>query len=190
MRKSELIYSYMLEMSLEKKKRVLTQAEMAKALGISLSTVNNALKPLRRMGAVSVKARSLSVTDPKKALYFWAATRNVEKDIIYSTRADGSVSEIEKRMPHDTIYAAYSAYKFRFRDVPADYSEVYVYSDSVAEIKKRFGENASRPNLFVLRKDISKMTLANIFVDIWNLKEWYAKEFLKSVEERINGILA
>jgi len=189
MKKSELVYAYILESALEKK-RSLTQAGIAKALGISLSTVNNALKPLRRMGAVDVKLRGFTVTSPKKILYFWASIRNIEKDIVYRTRVDGTVSGIEKAMPADILYAAYSAYKFMFRDIPADYSEVYVYSDNLQEIKKRFKENANTPNLFVLRKDISRMTIANIFVDLWNLKEWYAKDFLSALEAKIDGILA
>lgn len=189
MKKSELVYAHMLESVLERK-RSLTQADIARALGISLSTVNNALKPLRRMGAVAVRLRSLAVTNPKKVLYFWASIRNIEKDIIYRTRVEDTVSGIEKRMPPDVLYAAYTAYKLRFKDVPADYSEVYVYSNNLPEIKRRFKENSNRPNLFVLRKDVSRMTLANIFVDLWNLKEWYAKEFLSAMEEKINGILA
>ena len=36
---------------------------------------------------------------------------------------------------------------------------------------------------------MKEMTLANIFVDLWNLKEWYARDFLNAVEERINGLL-
>lgn len=190
MKKSELVYAHILETVLEKKGRSITQAEIARALGLSLSTVNNALKPLRRMGAVTVKPRGLAATNPKKVLYYWASVRNIQKDIIYQTRVDDSVSGIEKRMPPDVLYAAYSAYKFTFRDVPADYSEVYVYSNDVPEIKKRFKENASRPNLFVLRKDVTRMTLANIFVDLWNLREWYAKDFLSSMEEKIDGLLA
>jgi len=91
-------------------------------------------------------------------------------------------------MPKDTVFAAYSAYKFHFKDVPADYSEVYVYDDD--EVKKRFSPNKNTPNIFVLKKDANcDMTLANIFVDLWNLSEWYAKDFLNAMEERINGLL-
>jgi hypothetical protein len=101
------------------------------------------------------------------------------------------VKQIESEMPADIVYAAYSAYKFKFKDVPADYSEVYVYSDNLKEIEKRFPKNNNTPNLFVLKRDknLKEPTLALIFVDLWNLKEWYAKEFLKAMEARINGIL-
>ena len=190
MKKNELVYRYLLELALEKKTRKTTQAGIAKELGISISTVNNAINPLRKMGAVHIKLRSLEITNPKKIIYYWASIRNLEKDIIYKTRVNASVSEIEKNMPADVVYGSYSAYKFLFNDVPADYSEIYVYSSDLTEIKKRFRENKNTPNLFVLKKDITNMTIANIFVDLWNLKEWYAKDFLLALEAKIDGILA
>lgn len=193
MKKSELLYRQLLGAA-EKKVYRHTQLELARALGVSLSTVNNALQPLRKMGAVNVRRRSFEVVSAKKILYYWASTRNIEKDVIYRTRADLGVSGIEKGMPADVVFAAYSAYKFRFSDVPADYSEVYVYCDEIclAELKKRFPPKSNTPNLFVLRKGFSdsSMPAAQIFVDLWNLKEWYAKEFLDALEEKLHGILA
>ena len=106
------------------------------------------------------------------------------------------VREIERGMPN-LIFTAYSAYKFRFDDVPADYSEVYVYADEkeLELIKKRFGlednkGNNTRANLFVLKKDdfiddYGHIPLVQVFVDLWNLKEWYAQEFVKSFEGRL-----
>lgn len=193
MKKIELVYCYILEQVLEKKRKTATQAEIAKALGISLSTVNAAINHLRKMNAVRVKLRSFDVVDAKKILFYWASIRNIGRDIIYATRADMPVREIEKSMPPGIVYAAYSAYKIKFKDVPADYSEVYVYGDA-AEVKKRFPPSKSRPNLFVLSSpktsnDASrfwKMTIANIFVDLWNMKEWYAKDFLDALEVKLH----
>ncbi len=189
MKKIELVYRKLLEEAIEKKNRSLTQTEISSSLKISLSTVNLAIKYLEEMGAVKIKTRSLEIISPKKIILYWASVRNIKKDIIYQTRVDKPVSEIEKNMPSDIVYAAYSAYKLNFKDMPADYSEVYVYSNNIEEIKKRFRENKNNPNLFVLKKEFSKMTLAQIFVDLWNLKEWYAKDFLKAVEEKLHGIL-
>ncbi|MBI2176502.1 hypothetical protein HYU40_04140 [Candidatus Woesearchaeota archaeon] len=195
MKKSELVYRELLRSFIEEKKAVFTQLGLANALGISLSTVNNALQPLRSMGAVRVKRRSFEIVNARKILYYWASARSLEKDIIYKTRADMDISEIEKRMPPQAVFAAYTAYKFRFKDAPADYSEVYVYcsSDGLREVARRFPQgNALNPNVFVLRKDFAdnKMPLANIFVDLWNLKEWYARDFLKALEGKLGGILA
>lgn len=195
MKKSELVYREILQSVLEKKKAEFTQLELARTLKISLSTVNNALQPLRSIGAIKVKRRGFELVNAKKILYYWASARSLEKDIIYKTRVDMTVSEIEKTMPPQIVFAAYTAYKFRFNDTPADYSEVYVYcSDAdLKEIAKRFPQNEKpNPNLFVLRKDFTdkEMPRAHIFVDLWNLKEWYARDFLKALEGKLSGILA
>lgn len=187
MKKVEMVYSYVLEQVLERKRRNMTQAEIAKALDISLSTVNAAIAHLRKMNAVRVRLRGFDVVDAKKILYYWASVRNIEKDVIYATRADMPVSDIEKQMPPDVVYAGYSAYKIKFKDIPADYSEVYVYGDAET-VTKRFPQSKNRPNLFVMVSGVQKITIANIFVDLWNMKEWYAKEFLTALEAKLHEI--
>ena len=191
MKRAEEVYREILFQSMEKKKNNLTQSYLANALNISLSGINLALNPLKSMGAVRINQRNFDVIDKKKILYYWASARNIEKDIVYKTRVEKKISKIESEMPSNVTYGAYSAYKFRFNDVPADYSEVYVYSDDIEEIEKRFPKNNKQPNLFVLKKDtnMKEITVAQIFVDLWNLKEWYAKDFLKAMEKKINGLL-
>jgi len=193
MKKIELVYREILFNAIEKNNKKLTQAYLANTLKISLSTVNLALKPLVKMNSVKINKNGFDVIDSKKILYYWASIRNVDKDIIYKTRVEEPVREIEKQMPDDIVFAAYSGYKFKFKDVPADYSEVYVYGTE--NIKDRFKENDKNPNLFVLKKDSAMekygkiITTANLFVDLWNLKQWYAKDFLKAVEGKIGRIL-
>ena len=182
---------------MEKKNNKLTQLAVASKLNISLSTVNHALKPLRAMGAIDVKLKNFIVVDKWKILYYWASLRNISRDIIYQTRVDKPIQKIESEMPADVVYGAFTAYKFKFKDVPADYSEAYVYgSDEILdEIKKRFPESKNVPNLFVLKKDElmenygKTTTLAQTFVDLWNLKEWYAKEFLIALENKLNDMI-
>ena len=185
MKKIELVYREILYRFMEEKQSRLTQSELAKSLRISLSTVNHALKPLKKMGCIRIKTRSLEVVDSKKILLYWASTRNIEKDIIYKTRVPKPAEEIEKSMPGNVVFGVYSAYKFMFKSIPSDYSEVYVYAEDVEELKKRFPQNKNPPNLFVLKNGFENMTLAHLFVDLWNLKEWYAKEFLKELESRL-----
>ena len=187
MKRIEEVYREILFQGMEKKNNNLTQSYLASALDMSLSIVNLALKPLKKMNAVKIKQRSFDVIDKRKILYYWASIRNLEKDIICKTRVEKPVKEIEAEMPADVIYAAYSAYKFKFKDVPADYSEVYVYADEneLEIIKKRFPANNKNPNLFILKKDenMKEMSLGQIFADLWNLKQWYASDFLKGLEE-------
>jgi len=187
MKRIEEVYREILFQSMEKKNSSMTQSYLADALSMSLSIVNLALRPLKKMNAINIRQRGFDVIDKRKILYYWASIRDIEKDIIYKTRVDKPVKKIESEMPADIIYAAYSAYKFRFKDVPADYSEVYVYADNIEEIEKRFPGNNKTPNFFVVKKDknMKEITLAAIFVDLWNLKEWYAKDFLNAMEARI-----
>lgn len=197
MKKIEFVYREILYQSLEKKNSKLTQLAVASKLGISLSTVNHALKPLRAMGAIEVKLKNFIVVDKRKILYYWASLRNIAKDIVYMTRVEKPVQKIESEMPADVLYGAFTAYKFKFKDVPADYSEAYVYGNDeiLDEIKKRFPESKNVPNLFVLKKDElmesygKTTTLAQTFVDLWNLKEWYAKEFLMALEKEIEKMM-
>ena len=196
MKRIEAIYREILYNAIENKKFSLTQSEISKKLGISLSLVNLAVKKLNSLGAVDVLQRNFKVRDIKKIIYYWASIRNLEKDIILMERIEMSVRDIERNMPN-LFYTAYTSYKLKFDDVPADYSEVYVYAndEELIRIKKRFKIKDSikniKPNLFVLRKDklidlYKKIPVAQVFVDLWNLKEWYAKEFINSFEKRMN----
>ncbi len=194
MKQIEVIYREILYKAIEEKNKTLTQSELSKNLNVSLSTVNHALKPLKNMGAIKIDLRNFKILDVKKILYYWASVRNLNKDIIYSTRVEMPISKIESNMPNNIVFAAYSAYKFKFKDVLADYSEVYVYGNR-EDIKKRFPENINKPNLFVLKLDdnIEKYgkttSIGNTFADLWNLREWYAKEFLKAFEVKIERLL-
>ena len=197
MKKIELIYREILYNATEKGKFELTQSELSKKFGLSLSVVNAAVKKLEAIGAVKILPRSFKIVDLKKALYYWASIRNFNKDILFKARVEMPVREIERNMPN-LMLTAYSAYKFRFNDVPADYSEVYAYADEgeLELIKKRFGldeknKSSKNPNLFVLKKDAfiekyGKIPIVQIFTDLWNLKEWYAQEFVKGFEQRLN----
>lgn len=196
MRSAEYIYRELLYMALEKKLYQTTQKALAQQLKLSLSTVHNSLKPLRRMGSVEVRLRSLRIVDPLKILYHWANVRNLEKDIIYQTHVNKPVLQIEAEMPDTIVFGAYTAYRLHFKDAPADYSEVYVYGDTaeITEIKRRFPFQQGAANLFVLALNGTarygkKTTFAQTFVDLWNLKEWYAKEYLLALERKIREII-
>lgn len=194
MKKIELVYREILYRAIEKKETSFTQSELSKKLGISLSIVNLAVKKLEALGAVKIMQRSFKVLDLKKIIFFWASVRNLWKDVIFKVRVEIPVREIERIMPN-IIFTAYSAYKLKFKDVPADYSEVYIYADNeeTEKIKKRlinFKTSEKNPNLFILKKDqalssYKDIPIAQIFVDLWNLKEWYSKEFINALEKRI-----
>ena len=150
------------------------------------------MKVPRNVGIVEGK-RGFKVQDVEKFLYLWATFRNIKKDIIYSTFAKKGVFDIEGEMPSEVIFGAYSAFLKKFKETPADYDKVYVYIEekNLEKIKKRFPFQKGYQNLVVLKADpwlkkFGKLTpLCQIFVDLWNLPEWYAKDFLNALKEKI-----
>lgn len=195
MKKTEFVYRELLFQALEKGKRTFTQKDLSRELKVSLSNVSHALQPLRRMNAITVKPRNFSVVNAKKILFYWASIRNLQSDLVYSTRVNKLVKEIEKNMPPDAVFTAYTGYKFKFKDTPADYSETYVYALDREEMQKRFPKKKGPENLFVLAKDAlmerygKTASIGQMFVDLWNLPEWYAKDFLKELEAKIDALL-
>ena len=200
MKKIEEVYREILYRAMEKNEFALTQSEISKKLNISLSIVNSVVKRLNSIGAIRIQQRGFDVLDAKKILYLWASIRNLGKDVIFQARIDAPVREIERILP-DVFCTAYTEYKLRFKEVPADYSEVYVYGDEneLKDIKKRISDfkissknPEANPNFFVLKKDSSlnlykETPLAQIFVDLWNLKEWYAKDFIIAFENNLEN---
>lgn len=192
MLKKETIWRHLLDQVLGKKEIRFTQKELASRFGVSLSTVFNALSVPRRIGAVQVGGRSFFMRDPEKMLYLWATQRNLRRDIVYTTHVDLPVFDLEAAQPPGIIFAAFSAYRFLYQDPPADYDKVYVYSNSLDIVKKRFPPASGYPNFFVLKMDKGLLHYGTItppvqiFVDIWNLPEWYTKDFLSSLRLKLD----
>jgi hypothetical protein len=193
--KKERIYREILYYVIEKKVRRFKQIELSKACKMSLSSVNYALKPLVRMNAIEKKRFGFVVIDPRKILMYWASIRELEKDIVYQTYLNKPVEKIESEVPANSVFTAYSAFKFKFKKIPSEYSEVIIYGKR-EDFEKRFGkeELKFKPNLIVLNLDEHLLKfkiapIAQIYVDLWNLKSWYAKDFLKKLEGIISGVL-
>lgn len=193
MTKKEILWREILYQAIENKKIMFTQKDLAKKFGFSLSTVFNALKVPRNLGAIEVKGRGFFIRDKEKFLYLWATFRNLKKDIIYKTQTNFSVFEIEANAPPKIIYGTFSAFLRKFKEEPADYDKVYIYANKkdLPEIKKRFPFQKGYENLIILEKDpylqkYGKLTPSvQIFVDLWNLSEWYAKDFLNNLKEKL-----
>ncbi|MBU4360489.1 hypothetical protein KKA66_01365, partial [Patescibacteria group bacterium] len=136
MLKKEIIWREILYQALEKKQFKFTQKQLAQKFKFSLSTVFNALKIPRASGAIKVNSRFFQVVDTQKFLSIWGTHRNLNKDIIYQTRVDLPIQKIEGELPADIIPTAYTAYRLKFQDAPADYDKVYIYAKNLEQIKK------------------------------------------------------
>ena len=194
MTKKEIIWREILFSALKKDKINFTQKELAGKYGFSLSTGFNALKIPRSSGIIQTGGRGFNVLDSEKFLYLWATLRTMEKDILYKTRIERPVRQIEGEMPPGVIFGAFSAYVKKYKDAPADYDKVYIYAQKsqLAEIKRRFPAQKGRENLIVLLADPRlKAFSAGItpdcqtFVDLWNISEWFAKDFLDALKQKL-----
>ncbi len=193
MTKKEIIWRDILYQAIEKKEVTFRQKDLAEKFGFSLSTVFNALKIPRGLGAIEVTGRDFRIRDAEKFLYVWATHRKISKEEVYRIHSPKSVREIESEMPAGIVFGAYSAYTKKYKDAPADYDKVYVYAGEkeLIEIKKRFPGGRGYENLFVLKKDPLLDKFGSVtpdvqtFVDLWNLSDWYAKEFLNGLKEKL-----
>lgn len=193
MLKTQIIWREILYQNIEKKVKQFTQKELAQRFSCSLNLVFYALKIPRQMKIVEVTGRNFKLINREKFLLFWATHRNLKKDIIYQTCVNLPIKEIEASMPSEIIYGAYSAYTQYFNGAPADYDKIYIYSEekNLGKLKKRFPLAKGYSNLTILRadkflKDYGEITpLCQTFVDLWNVEEWYAQEFLNALKEKI-----
>lgn len=189
MLKIEYIWRELLDRVIEKGRPEFTITELAKKYQLSTSVVNHALIPLRELNIVKIGKINSKVIDWERLLFFWATRRNIKKEIVYSTFYNLPVYEREGFMPADVIPTAYTAFRLKFQRIPADYDHVYFYSNNIEKVIKRFPKSHSvirprnvYPNIFILKPDpnllkSAKIGLAQLFVDLWNLPEWYAKDF-------------
>ncbi|OGG12416.1 hypothetical protein A2875_01440 [Candidatus Gottesmanbacteria bacterium RIFCSPHIGHO2_01_FULL_46_14] len=194
MKKIEYVWRELLYRTIEERKPAFAQQQLAASLGLSSSTVNLALSPIRRLGAVTIGKRHSEVIDYEKILYHWANHRNIASDIAIRLRLDVPIREIEGRLPAGTIPTAYTAVRERFGEPPAEYGNVYCYHARPQEVAQRLMGDSSpgEPNLFILTSDPhlgDTVTLAQLFVDLWNMTDWYAKDFCTFVKRKIEETL-
>lgn len=210
MHKNQMVYRLLLETALENKNSKFVMRDIGRTLGVSPNTVSLAIRPLENIGAVSKSERSFGIINFEKLLNFWAVLRNFEKDIIYRTYVREKEDEIEKRMPHECAFTCYSAYALLFGNDAADYSTVYAYATEkgLEQIRMRFPEQrlsqkSNYFNLVILKPDpalaeeIDKgrliknsVPLPQIYVDLWNNREWNASEFLNKLKKRMDDMYA
>lgn len=186
--KTERVYREILHELLENGKNFFSQKKLSEVCGTAIGSVNYALNPLENIGAIEKKRMGFRIVNAKKILLYWASVRKLQRDIIYQTFADMPTTEIEKNMP-EVVFTAYSGYKMLFGSAPSDYSEVYVYGDY--RVKERFPQKKGKPNVIVLKMDghlgkFKSVPTGQLFVDLWNINTWYAQEFLKALEAKLN----
>lgn len=200
MLKKEIIWRELLYQTIEKRAtHPITQKSLALHFRFSLSTIFHALKVPREIGAVSITRQGVVVRDSEKFVALWGTVRRLSKDTAYTAAVSLPPLEIEKQMPDGIVWGAYSAFRLQHAHsaaLPATYDKVYVYAPErlLPEIQKRFPTSSRKgeaANLLVLKADpyltsYGKVTtIAQTLADLWNCKEWYAREFYKALRARV-----
>lgn len=197
MKKIETVWCELLFEALEKGNPYFQQQKLAQKLDLSTSTVNLALKDLRRMGAVEIGGDGGTVRNAEKILMHWASHRELEKDIVFTKQLAGSVAEIEGLLPPDSILGAYSAVRQWYKEAPANYNSVYVYHLSPRKIEERFANHEKGETKLIVLQLKPKIplrsettSLAHTFVDLWNISDWMASDFIRRIREEIDELLS
>jgi len=173
----------------------MSQKDVAKACKVSLDTVHRVVTKLAQFRGVEKRPFGFRVVDPKKCLMYWAATRNLAADVVYTTYSPDSPTEIEQDMPEDTVFTAFSGFVRRFGGGPTDYEEIYVYARA-DEVMRRYPESgALKTNIYVLRPDPHLIQLspqgapplAQLYVDLWQIGGSTADRFLLQLEQRLEA---
>jgi DNA-binding transcriptional MocR family regulator len=180
----------------EQNENFMSQKSLAGACKISMDTVNRIVTRLSEFRAIEKKPFGFRVVEPKKVLLYWATTRNLTADILYSTYSPDSMEEIEQDMPEGAILTAFSGFQRKLGRALSGYDEVYVYSDRAEEIERRFPERmVERSNIFVLKSDphlanLSKdgaASIAQIYVDLWQVGGSPADRYLLELDQKFEA---
>lgn len=198
MKKIETIWHHLLQQAIQNQQYKFTQQELAHHFKYSLSTVNLAISTPTQIGAIRKQSKFFILQDPKKLLYYWSSVRNITKDIIYQITLTHPIPQIEGQMIPSAIFGGYTAAKTYLPEPPADYNKVYIYLNQtdLEKLTTRFPSDPKGLNQLIILKKPSNMnpdhkvtTVPQTFVDIWNLSDWYAKDFIAELEKLIDNHL-
>src|SRR6266849_7828084 len=189
--RTEMVWRHLLVAALDLGIRRSSLTELSVELELPVSTIHKALERPRAIGAVRGSASGLRVLDPKRLQLMWAAQRDLNRDIVYSTRVPMTVSEIEARLPVSAIPTAYTALVLhKGRNLVADYEQVVVYADA-NEVRRRFPRRRGQANLLVLEPDplLSRYgriaPRCQVYADFFNLPTWQAQRFLEALDREL-----
>ncbi|MEM3434291.1 MAG: hypothetical protein QXP27_08980 [Candidatus Methanomethyliaceae archaeon] len=191
MTNKELIWRYLLVESRQRQQWRWQQKEVAAMLGFAPGTVHRALFVPRRAGAVAVESRGFRIRDWKKFLLIWAVFRNMSQDRIWQARLKLPPDRVEGQMIPEARFSGASGFKFRYNYIAADYDEVLIYLDEgyLDKLKYRFSSHWARfgeTTITVLKPDRLLGDIVppeQIYVDLWQMSQWWASEFIKALEQ-------
>lgn len=189
--RTEMVWRHLLVGAFDLGVRRSSLTQLSEELNLPVSTIHKALERPRAIGAVRGSASGLRVLDPKRLQQLWAALRDLNSDVVYSTKVPMAVNEIEARLPISAIPTAYTAFvQHEGRNLVADYEQVLVYADA-NEVKRRFPSRPGPANLLVFEPDplLSRYgkvaPRCQVYTDLFNLPTWQAQRFLEALDRKL-----
>lgn len=186
-----MVWRHLLVMALEDGNRRTSLTDLSRQLDLPASTVHQALERPRSIGAVRGSHGGLRVLDPRRLQLLWAGRRELERDIVYSTRVSLTIQEMEARLPPSAIPTAYTAFvRHQGVNLVADYDQVVVYG-SHDDLRRRFPPRKGQPNLVVLEPDGllprygPVAPRCQVYADLFNLPSWQAPRFLEALDREL-----
>lgn len=210
MKQYELVWRQLLYMAIERDQRGTSLLALRDELGMSLSSLHQAIGRPREIGCLEVTSRGLTLLDPKRLLYLWAAHRRPARDELARVRVGMGSAALEAELGMAVIPTAYSAYSRAFGLTIADYDTVYGYvePEDVVALLERLPPPQDRAaaggaglltwtdistppaTLVLLHQDrlmsrYPSLPIAQVFADLFNLPGWQTPRFMNAVERRI-----
>jgi hypothetical protein len=196
MKQNEIVWRHLLVQVIEHRRRRTTMLEIAHQLSLPLVTVHRSLERPRSMGVVEVTPRGVTLLDPHRLLLFWAAHRNLARDILLEASVDLPVSAIESALLPAFIPTAFTAYAARFGNNVASYARVHAYGDPAALPADLPILEGGEPTLIVLEPDPLLASygryapLPQIYADLFNINGWQAPRFLDALDQQLSLVNA
>ncbi|MEM2874525.1 MAG: hypothetical protein QW567_00650 [Candidatus Hadarchaeales archaeon] len=192
MRRKDNVFREILYRVLERDEWYMTQKSLAEACKVSLDTTHKVVRTLVSFKAVEKKPLGFRVVNFFKILQYWACTRDLYRDVVYTTYAPENAASIESGMPEGAIFTGFSGYVRKFPK-PMDYTEVFVYADPVLVQQKFKKRHVTRPNIIVLRMDehlkmVSRggvVPTAQLYADLWQIGSPKAERLLVELDEKL-----
>ena len=170
---------------------MMSQVEIAKRCGCSLSYVNKVLSTLKRKKYVHQPYKNrVSVLNFQSLLLMWAFTRDIEDEEIKEVQTAFSPAELEEEIPkifNEYALGLFSSARARgIKEVPYDDIYVYLNEREMGKLMQIEPGNRSRLLVIIVKDEamnalgelieVANFTkLSQTFVDLVGLNTWESK---------------
>lgn len=189
--RTEWVWRHLLVRALAGRRRHSLSA-LAVELGLSKTTVHAALDRPRAIGVVETSRRGIRMLDPERLLLLWAGNRDLNRDVLYTTRTAGHPYEVEDTLSTAFVLGGFASYRLDFgRNTVADYDTVLAYGPANKASKLFPPRRSGATRVLILEADPLLAGYGwytprpQTYVDLFNLPGWQAARFVIDMTRRL-----